>query len=237
MEEEGEDEDIQELPQEEPRLPMLPPIQPNVAPLHMSGELVRGLAAATVNVAMGMTLSVGGAQHSTPGQGPPMAPATASSHPGTQAAGAGGAGRGPTVTVASSTASQQGGLPYLQWVPSQAQLMDAHHLLCGTGPYDTRGFVTVLPKWDPRRSGNRKWQCTWPMCNRGPMSSQGECRAHVLSHRTVRSSPICTCAKATFANAKTLATHLRHIHNVDLDELHRAPPSNVIEDPVRPLRH
>ena len=94
-----------------------------------------------------------------------------------------------------------------------------------------------LPKQDPRRSGNRKWQCTWPMCNRAPMSSQGECRAHVLSHRTVRSSPICTCAKATFANAKTLATHRRRIHNVDLDELRRAPPSNVIEDPARPLCH
>ena len=156
-EEDEEEEEIQELPQEgeEPSGPA--PFQSGVAPLRMSGELARGLAVATVNIAMGTTLSAGGAQCSTPGQGPPMAPAAASSHPGTRAAGAGGVGRGSTATVASSAASQQRRVPYLQWIPSQAQLMDAHHLLCGTGPYDTRGFILVLPKRDPRRAGNRKW--------------------------------------------------------------------------------
>ena len=101
-----EEEEIQELPQEgeeeEPSGPA--PFLSGVVPPLTSSELARGLAAATVNIAMGTTLSAGGAQCSTPGQGPPMAPAAASSHPGTRAAGAGGAGRGSTATVASSAA-------------------------------------------------------------------------------------------------------------------------------------
>ena len=87
--------------------------------------------------------------------------------------------------------------PYINWNPSQAQLQECIQLLRGQGRFGTEAYISCLPLSDSRRVGNRKWLCKWEGCGR-MMMSQGEFRAHALTHLDLRSAPICSCSKNTF---------------------------------------
>ena len=69
------------------------------------------------------------------------------------------------------------------------------------------------------------------------MSSQGEARAHALTHLGLDPCVVCICSKAEFANAKTLGHHLREFHNISLKELcDKDNPANVLENPKRSIK-
>ena len=126
--------------------------------------------------------------------------------------------------------------PYINWNPSQAQLQECIQLLRGEGRFGMEAYISCLPLSDSRRVGNRKWLCKWEGCGR-VMTSQGEIRAHALTHLDLRSTLICSCPKNSFSNAKTLGHHLRKFHNISLDALRdKTNPQPILESVTRPLK-
>ena len=124
--------------------------------------------------------------------------------------------------------------PYINWNPSQAQLQECIQLLRGEGYFGMEAYISCLPLSDSRRAGNHKWLCKWEGCGR-VMTSQGEIRAHALTHLDLRSAPTCSCSKNTFSNAKTLGHHLRKFHNISLDALRdKINPQPILESVTRP---
>ena len=109
-------------------------------------------------------------------------------------------------------------------------------MLRGEDHFSVDAYISCLPIMDNRRVGNCKWLCKWEGCGR-VMTSQGEIRAHALTHLDLRSTPICSCGKNLFSNAKTLGHNLRKFHNISLDAL-RSPqiPQLILENVQRPLK-
>ena len=212
--------------------------------LHMAPELARGLVEATSNIVVGRRIS--GQQGGTvltaaPQPSMSLAPAPflrQSSRvcakpyvrrppPATPPASLGG-GSGVQKVVYTG--------PYLTWNPSPAQLHECNHMLRGEGRFSADAYISCLPIMDDRRVGNCKWLCKWEGC-RCVMTSQGEIRAHALTHLDLCSAPICSCGKNTFSNAKTLGHHLRKFHNISLDALHSPQnPQPILENVQCPLK-
>ena len=126
--------------------------------------------------------------------------------------------------------------PYLNWNPSPAQFQECIQLLWGEGHFSMETYISCLPLLDSRRVGNHKWLCKWEGCGR-VMTSQGEIRAHALTHLDLRSTPICSCSKNSFSNAKTLGHHLWKFHNISLDALRdKTNPQPILEKVTCPLK-
>ena len=182
-----------------------PPAADPPAGLHLNPELVRGLAEATSNVVVGRRISrqQGGTALTAAPQpslslGPvpflrqsPRVWAKPYVH------------RPPAATPLASSGGGSGLQrvvytgPYLSWNPSPAQLRECNHMLRGEGCFNTDAYISCLPTMDCRRVGNRKWLCKWEGCGH-VMTSQGEIRAHALTHLDLCSAPICSALKAVF---------------------------------------
>ena len=186
--------------------------------LHLNPELVRGLAKATSNVVVGRRIS--GQQGGTALTAAPQPSSSLGPVPFLR--------QSPRVwakpyvrrpPAATPPASSGGGSglqrvvytgPYLSWNPSPAQLCECNHMLRGEGHFNADAYISCLPTTDRRRVGNHKWLCKWEGCGH-IMTSQGEIRAHALTHLDLHSAPICSCSKSSFSNAKTLGYHLRGV--------------------------
>ena len=207
-----------------------PPQQEGMQLLPLTRELVEGMAEATANVHTGRTLSSGGGQQRRAGKKAPVPkfrPAPYRTR-GTRSAPV---KKTSTTVEGSKVKTTMFSGPYIPWQPSREEFWEAHNLLRGAGCFYVDNHITCLPHKDERRVGNRKWMRQWERCEK-VMSSQGEARAHALTHLRLAPCVVCVCPKAEFSNAKTLGHHLREFHNVSLKELRdKDTPANVLENP------
>ena len=143
--------------------------------------------------------------------------------------------RSPTATPQASSGGGSGVQKVIYTGP-RTQLQECIQLLRGEGHFGTEAYISCLPLSDSRRVGNRIWLCKWEGCGR-VMTSQGEIRAHALTHLDLCSAPICSCPKNSFSNAKTLGHHLQKFHNISLDVLRdKSNPQPILESVTHPLK-
>ena len=221
-----------------------PAQQEGMQMLPLTREFVEGMAEATANVHTGRTLSKhgktfgGGGQQRRVGKKVPVPKSRPAPYQtrGARSAPVPSAKKTSTTVEGSKVKTTTFSGPYIPWQPSHGEFWEAHHLLRGSGRFFVDNHITCLPHKDERRVGNRKWMCQWERCEK-VMSSQGEARAHALTHLGLTPCVVCVCSKAEFSNAKTLGHHLREFHNISLKELRdKDNPANVLENPQRSIK-
>ena len=170
-----------------------PPVEGS-QPVNMTRDFLMGVAEATANIAVSCPILAGAKAAAPP---PPRRSARSKALKRARASSAPYSTRASRAAPSTSVLAKEGSKvhtvvysgPYIPWRPDATQFYEAHLMMQGDGCFSAKGHITYLPNNNERRSGNKKWLCTWEHCER-VMSSQGEAKAHALGHLDLNTTPI-----------------------------------------------